>query len=220
MDLLEGVKTRRSTRAFKPDPVPREIIEKILEAAGRSPSYTNTQPWRVAVVSGKKKEEISKILYEMAKSNIPPAPDIALPKGWPPELEARSREHGARRLQSMGVERGDTVKREELRLANFKFYGAPCVLFLLMDRALTSWSIFDMGQFVHGITLAAHSLGLGTCIQASITNYPDAIRQSLGIPGTGMVLVGVSLGYPDPEAPINSYRSSRVSLDDFVDWYS
>jgi len=220
MQLREGMETRRSYRAFKPTPIPRETIEGILKAASQSPSYTNTQPWEVAVVSGKKKDELSKILYELAKADVAPNPDLPLPKAWPPELERRAREHSARRFRALGIERENEQQRKELRLLNFKFYGAPCVLFLFMDSTLTSWSIFDMGLFAQSLILAAHSFGLGSCLQASIVNYPDAVREFLGIPKTKLLVLGISLGYPDLAAPINSYRSTRVSLDDFVQWYA
>jgi len=220
MELLEGIETRRSFRAFKSTPIPRDVVEKILKTASKSPSYTNTQPWEVAVVRGKKKEELSNLLYELAKSGAVPAPDIPHPKAWPPELERRSKEHGARRFQALDIEREDIQQREALRLANFEFYGAPCVLFLFIDGTLGNWSVFDMGAFAHGIVLAAHSSGLGSCIQASLGNYPDAVREFLGIPETKHLLLGISIGYPDLEARLNSYQSTRVSIDDFVQWYS
>lgn len=220
MELFKGIESRKSCRAFKSMPVPREVVEKILEAASRSPSYTNTQPWEIAVVSGKKKDKLSDILYEMAKSSAAPNPDLVSPKSWPPELEKRSKEHGARRFKILGIERDDVQKREELRLLNFKFYGAPCVLFLFMDSTLTPWSIFDLGLFAQSLILAAHSLGLGTCLQASVTNYPDAIREFLGIPETKKLVLGISLGYPDSQAIINTYQSMRVSPNGFTLWYS
>ena len=220
MDLLEGIETRRSIRAFKPIPVPQEKIERILRAASRSASYTNTQPWEVVVVSGRKKEELGKILYELAKSDVAPSPDLPLPKTWPPELEARAKEHGARRFKSLGIERGDEQKRKELRLRNYQFYGAPCALFLFIDRTLTTWSIFDMGIFTQSIVLAAHSLGIGSCIQAMLTIHPDAVREFFGIPEVKQLIVGISLGFPDMEDKINSYQSTRISLNDFVRWHT
>jgi nitroreductase len=219
MELLEGIETRRSFRAFKPTPIPRETIERILEVASKSPSYANTQPWEVAVVSGKKKEELSGIIHEMAKSGASPNPDLPVPKVWPPELERRTKELIARRFRAIGVEGESEQRVKELRLLNFKFYGAPCVLFLFIDRTLTSWSIFDMGLFAQSLILAAHSFGLGSCLQASVTSYPAAIRECLGIPSTKLLVLGISLGYPDLEAPINAYRSSRVSAGDFARWY-
>ncbi len=215
MELLEGIATRRSFRAFKSTPIPRETMDKIMEAAGRSPSYTNTQPWEVAIVSGKKKEELSKILLEIAESNAPENPDLPFPKDWPPELGIRAREHGARRFKALGIERENAQQRKELRLMNFRFYGAPCALFLFIDRTLTPWSIFDMGLFAQSLCLAAHSLGMGSCLQGALASYPDAVRDFLGIPKTKLLLIGISIGYPDMEAPINTYHSTRVSPKDF-----
>ncbi|MFC2005553.1 nitroreductase [Chloroflexota bacterium] len=220
MELLEGIETRGSFRAFKPTVIPKETIERILQVASRSPSYKNTQPWEVAVVSGNKKEELSKILYEMAKSDITPNRDLPLPKVWLPELERRAKENSAERLESLGIERENEQQRKKLRLQNFKFYGAPCVLFLFIDSPLTFWSIFDIGLFAQSLVLAAHSFGLGSCLQASIANYPDTVREFLGIPRTKLVVLGISVGYPDLEASINTYKSSRISPDDFVHWFA
>jgi len=219
MELLEGIETRKSFRAFKSTPIPNEMIERILKAASKSPSYTNTQPWEVAVVSGNRKEELSTILHEMAKSDVTPNPDLPLPKVWPPALERRAKEHSAKRFSALGIERENKQQRKELRLLNFRFYGAPCVLFLFIDSTLTSWSIFDVGLFAQSLILAAHSFGLGSCLQASLASYPDAVREFLGIPRTNLLVLGISIGYPDLKAPINAYQSSRVSLNDFAQWH-
>jgi len=220
MELLEGIETRRSFRAFESTPIPRETIERVLKVASNSPSYTNTQPWQVAVVTGKKKEELSKILCELARADTIPNPDLPVPKSWPSELEGRAREHGARRLKVVGIERGDEKQRREFQLLNYQFYGAPCVFFLFMDSMLSSWSIFDMGLLAQNIILAAHSLGLGSCLQGSVAHYPDTVREFLGIPKTKLLILGISIGYPALDAKINSYRSEKVSVDEFVWWYS
>ena len=83
MEILEGIKTRRSIRGFKPEPIPKDVMDKILEAVAHTPSYTNTQPWEVVVVSGKKRDELSAILLELAKANAPTHPDVPTPKNWP-----------------------------------------------------------------------------------------------------------------------------------------
>ena len=220
MELLEGIGTRKSFRAFKSTSVPEEVMRSILEAARKSPSYTNTQPWEVAVVSGKKKEELSKILHGLAKSGTAPNPDLPLPTTWPPELEKRAREHRMKRLQFLGIDINDERQREESRLLNFEFYGAPCVLFTFMDSTLTAWSIFDMGIFAQSIILAAHSFGVGSCLQAMLAIYPDVVREFLGIPKTKRLILGISMGYPNLKARVNAYQSERVDLDNFTKWYT
>jgi len=220
MELLQGIESRRSIRGFKNTPVSEDTIRKILHAASRSPSYTNTQPWEVAVVTGKKRDELSKILYDLADSGVPGKPDMPTPTNWPPELERRAKEHGARRFSALEIGREDAKLRKELRLTNFQFFGAPCALFLFMDSTLGPWSTFDMGLFAQSLGLAAHDLGLGICLQAALANYPDAVRESLDLPKTKKLVVGVSLGYPDPDAKLNAYRSTRMSVNDFVRWWS
>lgn len=217
MELVEVIRTRRSIRAYKSTPIPKDVLAKILEAASWSPSYTNTQPWEVAVISGKKKDELYTVLTKMAEAGIPPNREWPRPKSWPPELERRTKEFFAGRLKTLGVT-GKGEQRKAIRQVNANFNGAPSVIFLFMDRTLTSWSAFDMGLFAQTLTLAAHFFGLGSCLQAAITNYPDAIREFLGISKTKLLVLGILLGYPDLEAPINSYQTSRASLDEFVTW--
>lgn len=219
MELLQGIETRNSVRGFKSTPVPEATIRKILTAASRSPSYKNTQPWEVAVVTGRKRDELSKMLLELASSHVPSNSDISTPTSWPAELDRRARDHGARRFRALGIERDDAEGREELRLRNFRFYGAPCALFLFMDSTLGAWSILDMGLFTQSLALAAHGEGLGTCLHASLANYPDAVRNFFGFPKTKKLIIGVTLGYPDPSDKLNSYRSTRTGVDDFVSWW-
>ena len=218
MELLEGIKTRRSIRGFKPDPVPKDVINKILEAVSNTPSYTNTQPWEVVVVCGKKKDELSKIIFELAKAKAPTNPDLPMPKSWLPENEARSGEHGARRLATLGIERGDEEGREKLRLMNFEFYGAPCVVALFFDGSLGEWSIFDMGLFAQNFILAAHSLGVESVLQASVTNYAPEIKKFLGIPDSKKLIICIPLGYLDEEAKLNAYRSLKQKAEEFTKW--
>jgi len=219
MEILEGIKTRQSIRGFKANPITRDVMKKMLEAASHSPSYTNTQPWEVVVVSGKKKNELSRKLLELAKGKAPTHPDLPMPKGWPPALEERSREHGARRLGTLGVAREDEGGREQLRLMNFEFYGAPCAVFLFIDGSLGEWSIFDMGLFAQNLILAAHSLGVESCLQASVTNYAPEIKKFLGIAESKKLVICISLGYADKKAKLNTYRSLKQKLEEFTRWH-
>jgi nitroreductase len=219
MEVLEGIKTRRSTRAFKPDPIDRDVLNKILLAVSSSPSYTNTQPWEVVVVSGKKKDELGRKLLELARAKKPTRSDLPMPKGWPAALEERSREHGARRLATLGVARDDEEGREKLRLMNFEFYGAPCAVFLFIDGSLGDWSIFDTGLFAQNLILAAHALGVGSCLQASVTHYAPEIKKFIGIAENQKLVICIALGYPDEKAKLNTYRSLKQNPDEFTRFY-
>ncbi len=219
MELTEGIATRSSVRGFKPTPIPAALLRQVLELAGRSPSYTNTQPWEVSVVTGAKRDRLSTILHDLAAAPAPGQSEVAAPLQWPAPCERRAAEHNARRFKTLQVERDDAAARNGLRLMNYQFFGAPCVLFLWLDKSLSEWSTFDLGLFTQTLALAAHGAGLGTCLQASLTHYPDAVRAFLGVPAHKRLMLGISLGYPDPDARLNSYRSARASLDEFVSWY-
>ena len=163
MDMVEGISTRRSIRGFKPTPIPHEALEKLFQLASRSASYKNTQPWEIAVVTGKKRDELSKILVDLASSKAPQNHDEPAPGIYPDAHEERSRIHNKNRFAAIGLGRDDAQGRENARLLNFKFFGAPCAVFIFMDKALTHWSTFDLGLFAETLTLSAHALGLGTC---------------------------------------------------------
>ena len=193
------------------------MLVNVLEAARWSPSYTNTQPWEVAVVCGRQREELYRILTSLTEAGVPPHREWPRPASWPAALERRATEFFAGRLKALGVQ-GEETQRQALRRVSANFNGAPRVVFLFLDRSLTTWSTFDAGLFAQTLVLAAHAYGLGSCLQAAILNYPDAIRDFLGIPNTKLLVLGILLGYPDDDAPINAYHATRASLDEFVTW--
>ena len=220
MKALELITSRQSCRAFKADPIPGPVLKEILDAAGNSPSYTNTQPWEAAVVTGAGRDRLSRLLLQLAETRAPVSPDIPIPENWPPQLQERAQEHGARRLATLGVARDDKEGREELRLMNYNFYGAPCAVFLFMDPGLGEWSLYDMGLFTQNLVLAAHSLGVSTCIQASVTHYAKEIKAFLGLAGEKKLLSCIALGYPDGNARLNEYRSQKKKPAEFVSQHS
>ena len=220
MDILEAIGGRRSIRAFKPDAVPREVIERVLRAAAQCPSYMNTQPWEVIVVAGEELRELARKLYEKASSEAPRQPDIPYHTTLPPASLRRQQEHGARRLESLGIARDDEEARDKLMLENYRFFDAPCAVIIVMERELPLWSVFDAGAFVQTFMLAAFAEGLGTCAQATVPGYGDVIRESLGIPATKQIVLTTPVGYPDEEALANRYKSARADIAEFTTWRS
>ena len=219
MDFYQVLEGRSSIRAFLPKQVDERLLEKILQAAGHSPSYMNTQPWEVFVVMGKKKEELCAALSEAAQEDEPKRPDFPLPAAWPEMLEKRLSAHRRNRFAALGVDTSDQKKIQAGYLRNFQFYGAPCGVFVGLDKMLTSWSMFDLGIYVHGFLMALHAEGLGGCPQAMLTVYPDIIRKQLRISNSTLIAMGISVGYPDHDSPINSYRSQRKEVNEFVRWF-
>jgi nitroreductase len=216
MDAIECIKTRMSIRKFKPEPVSVEILKTIIDTAKWSPSYKNTQPWEVVVVSGKKKEELSKLLVELLEKGTKPSPDIPEPLSWPPDIDARITALLKKRSELTGVDMFSLEALKRAKMANFQFYGAPHGIFLFQDSSLPTWSIFDMGLFAQSLMLAANAHGLGTVPQAFLTDYAQHVKQFLGIPETKRLVLGISIGYPDMESPINKFRTDRVETDEIL----
>jgi nitroreductase len=216
MDLYQCMESRRSFRSFLPKAVDRATLTRVLEAANRSPSYMNTQPWEVFVVDGEKKAGLAKRLLEEAVAGTAPRPDLTFPKEWPDAVGNRAKDHRLRRFKTLGVDPDDAEKVRKSMLRNYEFHEAPCVLFVGMDKSLTPWSVFDLGLFTTSVLLAAQAEGLGTCIQALSMSYPDLIRDELGIPPTISLIVAICMGYPDMQAEINQYHSTRRDVSEFV----
>lgn len=220
MDAFEAFESRTSRRAFLPRQVDQGTLEKIVNVANRSPSYMNTQPWELYVLTGEEKDKLAGKLSSDISKGVPLLPDLPFPTAWPAPHEERFMRHRLRRFKALGI---DPEKQQDEVVAayrnNFKFFDAPCVMFVAMDKTLTSWSIFDCGGFVHGFLLAAHAEGLGACPQAVPTGYAGAIRSQLAVPDHLMIVICISVGYPDLASPVNQYRSQRRELGEFMHWY-
>jgi nitroreductase len=216
MDAIECIKTRKSIRKFRPDPVPKEILMKVIDTAKWGPSYKNSQPWDVIIISGGKKEALSKLLVDLLEKGTESSPDLPEPRSWPPAIEARISALMKKRSEITGKDLNSPEVRKKSKIANFRLYGAPHGIFLSQDSSLTEWSIFDMGLFAQSLMLAAHAHGLGTVPQAFLTDYARQVKEFLGIPGSKRLVLGISIGYPDWESPVNSYRTERISTDEIV----
>lgn len=218
MEAVECIKTRMSIRKFKPGLVPSSVLTEIVNTAQWSPSYKNSQPWEVVIVSGKKKEELSALLVRLLEEGITPAPDIPEAVSWPPDIAERINELMKKRSALMGVDLNSPEMKKKSKAANFRFYGAPHGIFIFQDSSLNEWSIFDAGLFAQSLMLAARAHSIGTVPQAFLTDYSREVKQFLGIPESKRLVLGVSIGYPDMENPINAFRTSRVETEKILRW--
>jgi len=218
MEAIECIKTRMSIRKFMPAPVPKDILTEIVRTAQQSPSYKNSQPWEVVIVSGKKKEELSDILIRLLEEGKAPAPDIPEAVFWPPDIVERINELMKNRGALLGIDLNSPEMKKKSKAANFRFYGAPHGIFLFQDSSLNEWSIFDAGLFAQSLMLAARAHGIGTVPQGFLIDYSSEIKEFLGIPESKRLVLGISIGYPDMENPINTYRTSRVETEKILRW--
>lgn len=220
MDIIEAIESRRSVRAFKPDPVPRDVLQRILEVAVRAPSTDNTQPWEFTVVTGPVLDELKKALAEKMGDPSEFTPDIPFPALTyrPPYLD-RSKKQGKMVFQSMGIARDDWPRRMEWYRYMARFLDAPAGIIVYVERYLGAYAILDAGLFLENLMLAALSWGLGTCPQMAPVLHPEILRRDLSIPESKLIVCAVAIGYPDQDAAVNQFRSEREPLDAFARWY-
>jgi nitroreductase len=213
----DAIGSRQSIRAFLPDAVPPQMIRRILEAAARAPSGSNIQPWQVHVVTGARRDALAQALLAAHHAQEPERRGYRYyPAQWREPYLQRRRATGWGLYQLLGIEKGDHAAAHEQRGHNYTFFGAPCVMLFTIDEDMGTGSWLDYGMFLQNIMIMARSLGLDTCPQAALANYPDIIRQQLGISEQQVVICGISLGYRDPDALVNGYRPSRVEVDAFT----
>jgi nitroreductase len=222
MDTVTAVKKRKSTRAFRPDPVPQKVLREIMELALRAPSWANTQPWEFAIACGAKLEEIKQSF--VANLDEEPKLDIARPPNFPEPYISRIGKLMGTEQKIKGIKREDRKARGWWRLQGLKNYGAPCVIYILIDRdfyfqeEINAWLLLDCGLVAENIMLLATDYGLGTVAQAQAMQYPDVLRKALDIPDSKLFVIGISIGYPDEEDPINQMRSEREPLGVMAKW--
>jgi nitroreductase len=218
MDVVEAIRERKSVRAFKPDPVSQDMLRQIVEQALRAPSWANTQPWEFAIVTGKPLEEIQKGFLERGEQE--PHSEVARPYEFPEPYLSR--------IQALAPKNWTPTKEnmDFRRIQNFRNYGAPAVIYLLVDRTMfyqskgiNVWSLYDCGSVVQNIMLLATNYGLGTVAQAQSVIYPDIIRKVVEIPESKLIALGIAIGYPDWDIPVTQSRTQREPLDEVAKWY-
>ncbi len=219
MELQGCILTRSSKRDFKDIPVPRDVLDKLLEVSLNAPSWANSQPWEIAVSTGRTSEFIKEKIYKLASEDNPGNPDYPFPEFWPERQAKNMFETGKRRYEALGITRDDKVGRREIALSNYLFFGSQTAIFIYMDQKLGHWSTLDCGMLIQNILLAAHDLGLGACPQAYLVRYPDILREAFKLPCSKKFVLGISIGYYKKDSAINNIKTSRISLKDAVRYY-
>ncbi|HEY0824973.1 MAG TPA: nitroreductase [Ramlibacter sp.] len=211
-------RTRTTVRAFLPDAVPRGVLSEILELAQRAPSTFNTQPWRVHVLSGQAKEGLTREILLAHEAAVLP-PFSPFPPAVPRAQAAHQADFGRRYYEALGIDRGDTAARYRQTGRNFSFFGAPVGLIITTDRTLTKHSWLDCGIFLQTLMLAAHARGLATCPQVAFLRFESSIAARLELPDTEAVACGMSLGWPDTNAPVNRLDMPREAMETMARWH-
>ncbi len=217
----EAIVSRRSIRRFLPAPVARETVEHLLAVASRAPSGVNSQPWRVYVLGGERKEKLSAALVD-AHFNAPEAHQTEVkysPDRLPEPYKSRQREVGWGLYNLLGIEKGDREKTRAQHARNYRFFDAPVGLIFTLDRVLEIGSWLDYGMFLQSLMVAARGMGLHTCPQMAFAKYHRLIREQLGIPEDEIIICGMSMGHPDTGAPENQLETPREPVSGFATFF-
>jgi nitroreductase len=224
MDVIETINKRKSIRSFKPDPVPPDVLTKIVEGSLRSPSASNSQPWELAVVSGAKLEEIKQAYLDNSRSK--PCFDVPIPLKYPEPWSSRQAEVMAGILGKLAIAREDKQKRIEWGLNAHRLWGAPSCIYIMIERSFYSadgitnvWNLFDCGLITQNILLIATANGLGSIPAIQPVLYPDILRKILSIPDSKLIILGIPLGYINSSNPVNQLHTMREPLEKVARFY-
>ena len=215
MDVITAINERASVRGFKKEPVPRELIEQLLDAARKAPSASNQQPWNFVVVTGGIKEKLADDIlsaHRKLSKHYDPSKGKTIPRLY------------MERTKKLLIGIRPYLKKMDKQVVPFieegscVFYGAPVLIVVTQDRSHPQSKLVDIGCAVENIVLAAQGKGLGTCIIALILMFENIIREHLAIPDSMDIVVGIALGYPDGELPVNAFRAPKEELGEMTRW--
>ena len=220
MELVEGIKLRKSIRGYKPTPVPKEILIQILDIATHAPSNTNIQPWKFNVLGGKTLDELKNAIREIFLAGEEPQADFGPMSSYAGVYRERQVTLAKNLFQLMNIARDDKEKRLEWDLRFLCFFNAPNAIIISIDEAISDFLAFlSLGIVTQTIALAAANFGLGTCIERGPVVYPKVIRRITGIPESEKIAIGIAIGYPDWDFPANKLETSREPVDNMIAWF-
>jgi len=219
-----AIASRRSVRGFLPTPVPREVVEDILRVASRAPSGTNTQPWKVTVLSGAAKTTLSakiRAVYDDPAALATHHEEYSYyPSEWASPFIERRRKVGWDLYGLLGIHKSDKAGMHRQHGRNYEFFGAPVALMFTISRTLGQGSWLDYGMFLQSVMVAARGRGLDTCPQAAFMRFHRIIMEHIGAPAGEMFVCGMSLGHADPAAVANRLVTEREPVSAFARFLS
>ncbi len=219
MEFETLVRDRRSIRGYKSDPVPRELIDAIIETAKRAPSSMNTQPWFFHVITGEPLERIRRGNTERMLAGAEVQREIPVhPNGYEGIHRKRQIEIAVQLFEAMGIERDDKERRQDWVMRGFRQFDAPVSIVMTYDKSLEPATIshFDLGAVTYGLVLAAWSRGLGTVINGQGIMQSKVVREHAQIPDSQVIMTCIAMGYPNHEFAANQVQSRRTPNEEIV----
>jgi len=219
MELRAAIEGRRSIRKFKSKEISRETIYDILETARWAPSWGNTQLWEFYVLTGKRLDEFREANHRSFVDGQTFPLDVPMHEVWPERLKARYGELGKIMLTAMNIKRDDKDARHRLYEDMTLLFGAPCLVVACIPRdILVEYAMLDIGLILQTICLLAYDKGIGTCIMAMSIRNPGLLRKILSIPDDRRIAIGIAMGYPDENFPLNNFERKRADISEYVKW--
>jgi nitroreductase len=217
IDALDAIAGRRSVRAFLPEPVARETVERILNIAARAPSGTNMQPWRAHVLAGAARDRLCAAVLASHEARAGSTPEYRYyPETFFEPYLSRRRKVGWDMYSLLGIDRGQGERMHAQHGRNFVFFDAPVGIIFTIDRRLEIGSWLDYGMFLQNVMIAARAFGLETCPQAAFASHHPVVRRALALPEEETVVCGMAIGREDTSAPINALRTERAPAREFA----
>ena len=219
MELRDAIEGRRSIRKFKASEISQEIIRDILKTARWAPSWGNTQLWEFYVLTGKRLDEFREANHRSFVDGQTFPLDVPMHEVWPERLKARYGELGKIMLTAMNVRRDDKDARHRLYEDMTLLFGAPCLIVACIPGdILVEYAMLDVGLILQTICLLAYDKGIGTCIMAMSIRNPGLLRKILSIPADRKIVMGIAMGYPDENFPLNNFERKRADISEYVKW--
>jgi nitroreductase len=232
--LTALIRQRRSVRDFLPTPIPNEVLYAVLEDANWSPSWSNTQPYRIAIASGSVRDKLAaeltarfdtgmkaiaggvfgKLRAFITRQGLPDG-DVKVDFEYPEDLLTRRRATGFGLYKLLGIERDDRAARNAQMRRNFEFFGAPTAIFVFVHRGLHEYSVLDAGIFLQTFMLSAEAHGLATCAQGALATWAGPVREAFEVPEDYNLICGISVGFASGHK-VNAFNPGRAPLEDMV----
>ncbi|MBL4783377.1 MAG: nitroreductase [Porticoccaceae bacterium] len=212
----EVIAQRKSVRGFLPQAIPEELLQKIFVLAQQAPSNCNIQPWNVAVASGASCKALRDKLVAAVKQQVTPNPDHSRPERFEGVFRKRQVETAVKLYDNMNIARDDKEGRQWAMLRNFELFDAPHIAFISMPKIFNESVAIDVGMYAQTLMLSMTAHGIGSCAQASVSRYPDIIREHFGLDDSLAVLIGISFGFEDTSVPANRTIVPRANIEEDV----
>jgi nitroreductase len=211
MTFNDLMKKRHSVRDFSDKQVSRADLEAIMQDAALTPSWADSQIWKVAIATGNTMKKIRQHHYDATVQGQPTSEEIPfLHRGAMGQQGAQNAAKWSYGFRSFVRSEPNAIGEAAANLFN-----APAAVYLLAPKSKSARATFDLGALQQSIMLAAADRGIDSMPAMEFALYTDYLHQVLDISDDYVIVSGVGLGY-ESDALINKYRAPKMAPAEFV----